>query len=435
MQLMQGGFFMPSYSALSPRQREQELLILNDRYQGYQKQNLKLNMTRGKPCPEQLDLSAGLMTCLSEHDYKASDGTDIRNYGGIGGLPEARRLFADILGTTIEHVTVSGNSSLNLMYDTLVKALLFPLPGTELPWSKQGQLKFICPTPGYDRHFFVTQNLGFELIPVPMTDEGPDMDQVESLVAFDPAIKGLWLIPIYSNPQGITCSEKTCERLASMHTAAPDFRIFWDCAYVVHHLDPHDAKTLPDMIELCDRAGNPDRVLEFTSTSKITWAGAGIACMASSLANLAFVHKHTSIQTIGPDKVNQLRHCRFLKDRAGIETLMAEHAKILRPKFDLVHQILEKEIADTGVCHWKKPKGGYFISLSVYPGTAKEVVRMAGACGVELTPAGNPFPLGLDPDDSNIRLAPSFPPLDELRPAMEVLGTCIKIAALEKMRG
>ena len=204
---------------------------------------------------------------------------------------------------------------------------------------------------------------------------------------------------------------------------------------MVHHLDPHDAKTLPDMIELCDRAGNPDRVLEFTSTSKITWAGAGIACMASSLANLAFVHKHTSIQTIGPDKVNQLRHCRFLKDRAGIETLMAEHAKILRPKFDLVHQILEKEIADTGVCHWKKPKGGYFISLSVYPGTAKEVVRMAGACGVELTPAGNPFPLGLDPDDSNIRLAPSFPPLDELRPAMEVLGTCIKIAALEKMRG
>ncbi len=426
---------MPSYSALSPRQREQELLILNDRYQGYQKQNLKLNMTRGKPCPEQLDLSAGLMTCLSEHDYKASDGTDIRNYGGIGGLPEARRLFADILGTTIEHVTVSGNSSLNLMYDTLVKALLFPLPGTELPWSKQGQLKFICPTPGYDRHFFITQNLGFELIPVPMTDEGPDMDQVESLVAFDPAIKGLWLIPIYSNPQGITCSEKTCERLASMHTAAPDFRIFWDCAYVVHHLDPNDAKTLPDMIELCDRAGNPDRVLEFTSTSKITWAGAGIACMASSLANLAFVHKHMSIQTIGPDKVNQLRHCRFLKDRAGIETLMAEHAKILRPKFDLVHQILEKEIADTGVCHWKKPKGGYFISLSVYPGTAKEVVRMAGACGVELTPAGNPFPLGLDPDDSNIRLAPSFPPLDELRPAMEVLGTCIKIAALEKMRG
>lgn len=426
---------MPSYSALSPRQREQELLVLNDRYRDYEKQNFNLNMTRGKPCPEQLDLSAELMTCLSKNDYKALDGTDCRNYGGIGGLPEARRLFADILGTSVEHVTVFGNSSLNLMYDILVKALLFPLPGATSPWSKQGELKFICPTPGYDRHFFVTQTLGFEMIPVPMTDEGPDMNQVESLVASDPAIKGLWLVPIYSNPQGITCSERTCERLASMPAAAPDFRIFWDNAYVVHHLDPNDAESLPDMIELCDRAGNPDRIFEFTSTSKITWAGAGIACMAGSLANLAFVHKHMAIQTIGPDKVNQLRHCRFLKDRAGVEALMAKHAKILRPKFDLVHQILEKEIADTGVCHWKKPKGGYFISLSAYPGTAKEVVRMAKACGVELTPAGNPFPLGLDPDDSNIRLAPSFPPLDELRPAINVLGTCIKIAALKKMRG
>ncbi|MGI6333567.1 MAG: aminotransferase class I/II-fold pyridoxal phosphate-dependent enzyme [Saccharofermentanales bacterium] len=426
---------MPSYSALSPRQREQELLVLNDRYRDYEKQNFNLNMTRGKPCPEQLDLSAELMTCLSKNDYKALDGTDCRNYGGIGGLPEARRLFADILGTSVEHVTVFGNSSLNLMYDILVKALLFPLPGAISPWSKQGELKFICPTPGYDRHFFVTQTLGFEMIPVPMTDEGPDMNQVESLVASDPAIKGLWLVPIYSNPQGITCSERTCERLASMPAAAPDFRIFWDNAYVVHHLDPNDAESLPDMIELCDRAGNPDRIFEFTSTSKITWAGAGIACMAGSLANLAFVHKHMAIQTIGPDKVNQLRHCRFLKDRAGVEALMAKHAKILRPKFDLVHQILEKEIADTGVCHWKKPKGGYFISLSAYPGTAKEVVRMAKACGVELTPAGNPFPLGLDPDDSNIRLAPSFPPLDELRPAINVLGTCIKIAALKKMRG
>lgn len=426
---------MPSYSALTPDQREQELLVLNKRYQSYQSQHLKLNMTRGKPCTEQLDLSAGLMTCLSENEYMASDGSDTRNYGGLDGVPEARQLFADVLGTTREHVSVVGNSSLNIMYDTLVKAMLFKLPGAESPWSGQERLRFICPVPGYDRHFFVTQDLGFDMIPVPMTDEGPDMDQVESLAASDPTIKGMWIVPVYSNPEGITCSESTCRRLASMPTAAPDFRIFWDNAYVVHHLDPDDAESVPDILGLCEAAGHPDRVFEFASTSKITWAGSGVACVASSASNLAFIHKHMSIQTIGPDKVNQLRHCRFLKDKAGVLALMAEHARILRPKFDLVHRVLEREIADTGVCHWKKPKGGYFISLSAYPGTAADVVHMAKACGVELTPAGNPYPHGRDPHDSNIRIAPSFPPLAELELAVEVLCTCIRIAALEKMRG
>lgn len=425
---------MPSYFDLTPEQADRELQALADRYQVFSEQKLKLNMTRGKPCPDQLDLSAGLMSCLSDNDFKASDGTDCRNYGGLDGLPEARQLFADILGTTPQHVSVQGNSSLNIMYDTLVKAMLFPLPGADQPWSKFEKIRFLCPAPGYDRHFFVTQDLGFEMIPVPMTDEGPDMDIVEALVASDPLIKGMWIVPVYSNPEGVTCSENTCRRLAAMTAAAPDFRIFWDNAYVVHHLDVNHGETTPDMLALCDSAGHPDRVFEFASTSKVTWAGAGMACVASSPANLAFIHKHMSIQTIGPDKVNQLRHCRFLKDKAGVMALMARHAEIMRPKFELVQEILANELADTGVCRWKNPKGGYFVSINVLPGTAAEVVHMAKACGVELTPAGNPFPHGKDPEDSNIRLAPSFPPLSELRPALEVLCTCVKLAALRKLR-
>ena len=331
---------MPSYLNLSSEQAEQEILALNKRYQGYLEQKLNLNMTRGKPCPDQLDLSAGLMNCLSDEDYKAIDGTDCRNYGGLDGIPEARQLFADLLGTSSQNVSVLGNSSLNIMYDLLVKAMLFPVPGANKPWSKYDKLKFICPVPGYDRHFFVTQELGFEMVPVAMTAEGPDMDQgVEALVASDPLIKGMWLVPVYSNPDGITCSEATCRRLAAMPTAASDFRIFWDNAYVVHHLDQNDAEGTPDIIELCQTAGNPNRVFEFASTSKITWAGAGVACVASSQDNLTFIRKRMSIQTIGPDKVNQLRHCRFLKNKAGVIALMAQHAEILRSKFELVQSI------------------------------------------------------------------------------------------------
>jgi DNA-binding transcriptional MocR family regulator len=424
---------MPSYLEMTSDQIEREMNGLNARYQGFMEQKLRLNMTRGKPCPDQLDLSAGLMTSLSEKDFKAQDGTDCRNYGGLDGIPDMRRLFADLLGTSIEHVSVQGNSSLNMMYDTLIKAMLFTLPDGEQPWSKLEKIRFICPVPGYDRHFFVTQELGFEMIPVPMTDEGPDMDRVEALAAADPLIKGMWVVPVYSNPEGVTCSDATCRRLAAMPTAAPDFRIFWDNAYVVHHLDPADPEGTPDILQLCMDAGHPNRVFEFASTSKITWAGAGVACLASSPANLSFVHKHMSIQTIGPDKVNQLRHSKYLKDKAGVMALMARHAEILRPKFSMVQDVLERELAGLGICQWKKPKGGYFVSLSVLPGTAAEVVRLAKACGVELTPAGNPFPHGQDPDDTNIRLAPSFPPLSELQPAIEVLCTCIKLAALGKI--
>lgn len=433
--VVQGGYNMPSYLNFTPEQAEREIQIQSERYQAFSDQKLKLNMTRGKPCSEQLNLSAGLMSALADHDFKAADGTDCRNYGVLEGLPEARQLFADLLGTTPEHVSVQGNSSLNLMYDTMVKAMLFAVPGAEKPWSKQEKIRFICPSPGYDRHYFVTQDLGFDMIPVKVTDEGPDMDAVEALAAADPQIKGIWVVPVYSNPDGVTCSEATCRRLAAMKTAAPDFRIFWDNAYIVHHLDMNDTEGTPDILSLCAEAGNPDRVFEFASTSKITWAGAGMSCVAASKANLAFLHKHMSIQTIGPDKVNQLRHCRFLKDKAGVLALMAKHAEILRPKFAMVEEILSFELAGTGICSWKKPKGGYFVSLSVLPGTAAEVVRLAKACGVELTPAGNPFPYGKDPDDTNIRLAPSFPPLSELKPALEVLCTCVKLAALRKLRG
>ncbi len=425
---------MPSYKALNPQQSNQELQALETRFHAFASQKLKLNMTRGKPCTEQLDLSANLMTCLSELDYKALDGTDCRNYGGLDGLPEAKRLFADLLDITPQQVMVLGNSSLNLMYDMLTRAMLFPLPGAEQPWSKLEKIRFICPVPGYDRHFFVTQALGFDMIPVPMTATGPDMDAVEALVAADPAIKGMWLVPVYSNPEGVTCSADTCRRLAAMPTAAPDFRLFWDNAYVVHHLDPAAPQSTPEILSLCAAAGHPDRVFEFASTSKITWSGAGIACLAASTANLAYTHKHMSVQTIGPDKVNQLRHCRFLKDKAGVLAIMAQHAAILRPKFDLVQEVLTAELEGTGVCRWLQPKGGYFVSLSVLPGTAGEVVRLAKTCGVELTPAGNPYPHGHDPLDTNIRLAPSFPPMQELRTALEVLCTCIRLAALRKIR-
>ncbi len=425
---------MPSYKTFTAPQIDQEIELLEKRLNDFSERKLKLNMTRGKPCSEQLSISSGLMNCLTEDDFRAEDGTDCRNYGGLEGLPEARRLFASLLDTDLDNVMVMGNSSLNLMYDMISRAMLFALPGAEQPWSKLDKVRFLCPVPGYDRHFFVTQAFGIEMIQIPMTKDGPDMDLIESLVAEDASIKGMWIVPVYSNPEGITCSAKTCRRLAEMKTAASDFRIFWDNAYVVHHLDFDHPESTPDLLKLCQEAGNPDRVFEFASTSKITWAGSGVACLAASNANLAYIRKRMSIQTIGPDKVNQLRHCRFLQDKAGVMAIMKRHAAILKPKFDLVEKILFRELADTGICEWKKPNGGYFVSISVFPGTAGEVVHMAKKCGVEVTPAGNPFPHGMDHQDTNIRLAPSFPPLQELETALEVLCTCIRLAALRQIR-
>lgn len=425
---------MPSYFSLSQAEIENEINKLEKEFNQYKDRGLKLSMTRGKPGADQLDLANGLLTCLDTADYKAEDGTDCRNYGGLDGLPEARRLFADLLGISADAVMVLGNSSLNIMYDLMIKAMLLVLPGATLPWSAVNPRRFICPVPGYDRHFAITEHMGFEMIPVRMTDDGPDMHQIEALVASDPSIKGMWAVPVYNNPDGITYSAEVCARLAAMKTAAPDFRIFCDNAYVVHHLDFAKQQSIPDIISLAREAGNDDRVFLFASTSKITWAGAGIACVASSPANLKFIRDSMFYQTIGPDKINQLRHVRFLQNKAGVEKLMRAQAEILKPKFDLVNDILEKELGEKGICTWKEPAGGYFFSIDVLPGTAARVVELTASCGVELTPAGSTWPGKKDPANQNLRLAPSFPPLAELREAMQVLCVCVRLAALELLR-
>lgn len=424
---------MLSYSAMNQEQLLEALRTQEDRYQAFADLKLSLNMTRGKPSADQLDISNEMLTSLGERDFKAADGTDCRNYGGLEGIMEARQLFASLINVPASQILVLGNSSLNLMYDTMARAMLFAVPGAAKPWGKEEKVKFLCPVPGYDRHFAVTQSLGIEMIPVPMNDQGPDMDIVEKLVAEDASIKGMWSVPVYSNPDGFTYSADTCRRLAEMHTAAPDFRIWWDNAYVVHHLFEDDRDSVPDILHLCELAGNPDRVFEFSSTSKITYAGAGLACLATSNTNLAWFKKQLTIQTIGPDKVNQLRHVRFIEKSGGVEAIMKRHAEILRPKFELVMERLDVELGSTGLCTWKRPKGGYFVSINVPVGTASEVVRLSKACGVELTPAGATYPYGKDPHDSNIRLAPSFPPLSELRPAMEIFCTCVKLAAIRQL--
>ncbi len=424
---------MLSYFELDDSALHAELERLNERFAYHKEQGYALKMIRGVPCPEQLDLSQPLMTVLTPEDYRSEDGTDCRNYGGLEGIYEARRLFAEILNTQAEHVLVFGNSSLNLMYDTLAAACLNCVPGSHAPWSKTQDPAFLCPSPGYDRHFAITERLGFDNMVVPMTSTGPDMDQVERLVAENPRIKGIWCVPVYSNPDGIVYSHETCRRLAAMRTAAPDFRIFWDHAYGQHHLYPDQKAMVPDMLTLCEQAGHADRVYIFTSTSKMTYAGAGVSCMAASLANIAFRKREMFYQTIGHDKINQLRHVRFLRDLAGVEALMEQHAAILRPKFEAVLDTLEAELGFTGVAHWNKPKGGYFISLFALPGTANESVEAARSCGVELTPAGATYPGGIDPHDSNIRIAPTFPPLCEILPAIEVLCICVRIAAVRKI--
>lgn len=424
---------MLSYFELDDSALQAELERLNERYATHMGRGYALKMMRGVPCPEQLDLSQPLMTVLGPDDYRSEDGTDCRNYGGLEGIYEARRLFAEILDTRPEQVLVFGNSSLNLMYDTLMAACLNCVPGAVSPWSKCERPAFLCPSPGYDRHFAITERLGFENIMVPMTPTGPDMDIVERLVATDPRVKGIWCVPVYSNPDGIVYSDETCQRLAAMPSATTDFRIFWDHAYGQHHLYPAQKASVPDMLTLCEKSGHPDRIYVFTSTSKITYAGAGVACMASSPANIAFRKKEMFYQTIGHDKINQLRHVRFLKDLAGVEALMEKHAAILRPKFEAVLNTLEAELGSTGIAHWNNPSGGYFISLFALPGTAAESVEAACACGVELTPAGATYPGGVDPDDSNIRIAPTFPPLHEILPAIEVLCVCVRIAAIRKI--
>jgi DNA-binding transcriptional MocR family regulator len=402
-------------------------------YEAYKARNLKLDMTRGKPAANQLDLSNELSVILDGKDFKAADGTDVRNYGGLDGLPEMKVLFGDLLGAPPNNVVVGGNSSLQIMHDTVVRALLHGVPGSTAPWQSK-EPKFLCPVPGYDRHFAICQHLGIEMINVAMNDEGPDMDAIEALAAGDASIKGIWCVPKYSNPTGVTYSDAVVERLAQMPTAAPDFRIFWDNAYVVHDLYDTSSPLL-NILDACQKAGNPNRPLIFGSTSKISFAGAGVAAMASSDANVADAKRHLSFQTIGPDKINQLRHVRFFKDVAGVRAHMQKHAAVIRPKFAAVTAIFNEQLSGLGIAQWTAPRGGYFISLDTLDGCAAKVVQLADEAGVKLTVAGATFPYGKDFKDRNIRIAPTLPPLPQVELAMQVVCTCIKLASASKLIG
>jgi aspartate/methionine/tyrosine aminotransferase len=404
-------------------------------YEGFKTENLKLDMSRGKPCAEQLDISMGLLDFPCSCDScKTESGTDVRNYGMTDGIPEAKELFSKLLDVSTKEIIIGGNSSLNLMYDTISRAMTFGVYGSPEPWCKLPRVKFLCPCPGYDRHFAITELFNIEMIVVDLKADGPDMDMVERLVAQDDSIKGIWCIPKYSNPDGITYSDRVVERFAKMHTAAKDFRIFWDNAYIVHHLtDKHD--NLRNILEACKKAGNPDRVFIFSSTSKITFPGAGIAMMATSENNISWIKKKLAVQTIGHDKINQYRHVKFLKDMDGILNQMKKHAAILKPKFDMVLDILSSNLGDKSIAWWNKPNGGYFISLNTMPGCASAVVKMATDAGVVLTPAGATFPYGKDPRDANIRIAPTLPPVNELKKAMELLCVCVQIVSAQKLIG
>ncbi len=398
------------------------------RYEHFKPLGLKLDMTRGKPSSEQLDLASGVLTNLGPDDYRTADGTDTRNYGGLDGIPEMKAIFAEMMQTTAAQVVVGGNSSLQLMHDTIVRALLHGVPDGQTAWGRQGRVKFICPVPGYDRHFAICEHHGIEMLSVDMTDEGPDMDQVERLVAGDPAIKGMWLVPKYSNPTGATCSASVVARLARMKTAASDFRLMWDNAYAVHDLYDRGDE-LADILSACREAGHPNRPLVFVSTSKISFAGAGVAAMAASTVNIADVKRHAGVQTIGPDKVTELRHVRFFRDFAGVRAHMARHAALLRPKFEAVTRIFDAELGGKGIATWTRPRGGYFVSLDTPDGCATEVVRLADEAGVKLTAAGATFPYGKDPRNRNIRIAPSLPPLSQVEQAMHVVAACVELAS------
>ncbi|MFM7200416.1 MAG: aminotransferase class I/II-fold pyridoxal phosphate-dependent enzyme [Myxococcota bacterium] len=403
---------------------------LQARYDRFKALGLALDMSRGKPCQAQLELSAPMLSILAADDHQAVDGMDCRNYGGLEGLPEARGLFAQVLGVDASEVVVGGNSSLELMYETLVVAFLQGVPGGDRPWCR-GPVRFLCPTPGYDRHFAICEHLRIDMIPVDMLEDGPDMDRVEGLVADDDRIKGIWCVPRFSNPTGATVSDAVVRRLAAMRTRARDFRIFWDDAYAVHPLEGTPPRPA-SILSACRAAGNPDRVYLFGSTSKVTLAGAGVAFMGSSEENLKHLKRSLSVRTIGPDKLNQLRHTRFLQSMSGIEAHMRRHAAILKPKFDAVHRVLEAELGGKGLATWTRPAGGYFISLNTLPGCVSEVVAMAAAAGVKLTPAGSTYPYGRDPLDRNIRIAPSFPAVKELERATELLSICIQEVSRRK---
>ena len=416
---------------LSGTELATQLENLQQQYEALKGLNLSLDLTRGKPSTEQVALSDALDGILSGN-YLAADGTDVRNYGGLEGLPEARALFSSILGLPVEETLVGGNSSLTLMYNTIDFALSEGLRGPESAWGNSDAVKFLCPAPGYDRHFAICEHLGIEMIPIPMRDDGPDMDAIEALVRQDEAIKGLWCVPRFSNPTGCVYSDATVERIARLgKIASPHFLVMWDNAYAIHTLY-EDAQPLADIRPYCEQHGTLDNVFQFASTSKITFAGAGVACLASSVANLDALKRHLAFQTIGPDKVNQLRHLRLLPDMQALSAHMDAHAALIRPRFECVLETLERELAGAGMGSWLSPRGGYFISFNTLPGLAREVVQLAADIGVKLTPAGATFPYGKDPEDSNIRLSPTYPALQDVQATVEAFVICVKIASIKQ---
>ena len=424
---------MEKYMMLSKDELRELESSLAEEYAKAQQMGLKLDMSRGKPSPAQLDIAMGILdTVNSSSDIKSEDGVDCRNYGGLDGIPEARHLMADVMDVNYENVIVYGNSSLNIMYDTISR-LMLEGTGGNTPWCKLDKVKFLCPVPGYDRHFAITQHFGVEMITVPMNEGGPDMDMVEKLVADDDSVKGIWCVPKFSNPGGCVYSDEVVRRMAALKPAAKDFRIMWDNAYALHYLYEDNQPHILDIISECEKAGNPDMVYEFASTSKISFAGAGIAALATSKANIAEVKKALTIQTIGYDKLNQLRHVRYYKNKDGIMKHMMKQAEVLRPKFEAVEEVLDRELSGLGIGTWTKPLGGYFISFNAMPGCAKAIVAKCKEAGMVLTGAGATYPYGQDPEDSNIRIAPSFPTVSDMRKAAELFALCVKLVSVEKL--
>ena len=424
---------MKAYKDLS----KEELLLLKAGleadYEDAKGKGLKLDMSRGKPGVEQLDMGMALLDTLnSESAMKAIDGMDVRNYGGLDGIPEAKQLMADLMGVKPENVVVCGNASLTIMYDTVARSVTHGVLGST-PWCKLDKVKFLCPAPGYDRHFSITQHFGIEMITVPMTPQGPDMDMVERLVAEDETIKGIWCVPKYSNPQGYSYSDETVKRFAALKPAAKDFRIFWDNAYAIHDLYEDRQDEILDILSECEKAGNPDMVYEFSSTSKVSFAGAGIAAFAASAANLAEMKKSLTIQTIGFNKINQLMHARYFKNIVGLKEQMKKHAELMRPKFQAVLTVLEQELGGLEIGTWTNPNGGYFISFQAMDGCAKAIVKKCKEAGMVLTGAGATYPYGIDPKDSNIRIAPSFPTAEEMAQAAALFVLCVKLVSVEKV--
>ena len=422
------------YTKMTKEELFKEKESLEKEYKDYQAKGLKLDMSRGKPAPDQLEMAMGMLDVVdSSSEMISESGQDTRNYGGLDGIPECKEIMASIMECDPSQVVVCGNSALNIMYDTVMRGYALGYLGNE-PWIKQGKIKWLCPAPGYDRHFAITEHFGIEMINIPMTADGPDMDMVEDLVSKDAMIKGIWCVPKYSNPQGVVYSDETVRRMAALKPAAKDFRVFWDNAYAVHHLYDEPCHIL-NILDEAKKAGNEDMVFEFASTSKISFAGGGVAAFASSAANVADFKKSMTIQTIGYDKVNQLRHVRFFKDGKGVEEHMKKHALKLRPKFEMVDSILERDLAGKNVGTWLKPRGGYFICFDTLEGCATRTIQLAKECGVVMTGAGAPWPYHKDPKDSTIRISPSYPSVEELEQAANIFTICVRLAAVEKLLG